>query len=116
MDLLAGINLNEMSEDELHSMRSALEEDMRQIRAQLEMAAARYNETGQASNSTWVVRARSALRAKGAQSQRVQVELGRRRRTRGKEYATHFIDAAREILPEGVYSMIQNEARKRSGL
>lgn len=107
-------HLDEMSKDALMSLSEKLLLQMSDIREQIESAAARYNNEGKQSDSTWFISARKALRFKGSQHQlvlRAIKNANDRERAALIPFSNHFMNAAKEILPKDTYETIFNRAQ-----
>lgn len=113
----ADYNLETMSVDELQELKLHIDSASVAIAFQTESASAKFNTTGERSDSEWFLDAKRAKRLKGLQSQAIQAELGRRKKlSSAKRIDQHFIDAAREMLKPPVFDAIMNEAKRRQSI
>lgn len=103
---------------ELHEKKSANDLEMANIKVQLEAARFQARATGVYSDPKWYARAQYALRARGREAQRIQVQIGEMGRLLRKLNAAQldqcFVESARKLLDQDVFSNVWNQARKLS--
>lgn len=121
-----GPDLGTLTQIELEQELELALRDIASIKSQLEEARSRARTTGVYSDPDWYNGARYALRRKSLHLQRLQTEMGRRRRGRGKQghasgtvaagdavwlrFLTKFHDAARRRLPKALVQELEQEA------
>jgi len=116
-------NVESMGRDELLTLLQELAQEMDSIRAQIDDAKAEAAANGVYSDRDWFRRANVALRARGRFHQRIQMRLSSLRRAERAENArqtvehtpleTHFMRAAKEVLPRETYERIMQLAHGR---
>jgi hypothetical protein len=71
-----------MKEADLLTLKTLVDSDLTRIKAQIDEAKGKAAEMGVYSDGAWFRKATSAIRIKGLLSQRIQTELGKRRKER----------------------------------
>lgn len=107
----------DMTVSELESRCDEVLGELADIKAQIEHAKAQAVTRGIYADADWFVRARQALRHRGAEHQRINTELAKRKKqlraNNAGDYGQRFIDAARKILPPELLQQIFHAASER---
>ena len=108
------MNVSEMSIEAIEQRLSNVADEMAEIRAQIGDAKGYAAETGEYSDGDWFQKANLALRKKGQEHQRLQLEFGKRRKEERRNHNASveraFIAAARTRLDQATFKMLWDEA------
>jgi hypothetical protein len=102
-----------MAFDELINIKTKIEEDLDYIKNQIDHAKV-LNKQGIPSDPEWFVRVNHAKRILGRKSQKIQMELSKRRdkmKQHHLRYENTFVTVAKRLLSEDVFSHISEEAK-----
>jgi hypothetical protein len=115
-------DLEAMTRDDLLQLKSQIDDRRAGIDSQIADAKTKVHTEGQYADPDWYGRANHAAKRMGRQSQKIQIELARKKglqKERNKSevpISQYFLDVAREELdPEDLREMMQ-EARRRRDL
>ena len=107
-------DLSKFSVAELEALRNDVESSMVSIKSQLERAKSDAYTKGVYSDSDWFLRTQHAHRALGTEHQRLNREIGARRKEERRQWSSSFPGAfmavARKRLDPGLYEAIYAEA------
>jgi hypothetical protein len=100
--------LDKFDTDELESLRDDVETAIADVGAQLNEAKARAHDPSdpQYSDPEWFQRAKTAKARLSIGSQRLSRMLKKRRRTEGRRFCEYFMDAARELLTQDLFTRV----------
>jgi uncharacterized protein HemX len=100
----------ELDRESLLRQKEHLEQEMDQVRDQIERAKVRQIETGKYADPDWWRRANQVLRIKGRQVQAIQNELGGLKKHKASTWERAFVEAAERRLDPEVYQTLRDEA------
>ena len=107
-------SLQGMSLQEAVSLKQQVVFDLIQIKNQLDAAKAEYLATGKKADPVWFSRAKTAARFHGQKDQQLAAYIKdlkeKEKVVTQQTFASRFVDAAREMLPEDVFDRIKREA------
>lgn len=107
------VDLSDMSRDELISLKNQLDSELDDIKLQIKSAESRAAATGVYADRDWFYSAIAARKKKGRQVQRIQQELGKRKRERGESLRSpyeFFVDIARARIDDDLFEEMMTEA------
>jgi hypothetical protein len=107
------VDLSKMTRSSLVELRDKPQEELVQVKIQLDNAKANVHTSGQYADAGWYASAMAARRLKGQQLQRIQTELGKRRREVNNNVERAFIEIARIRLHPDTFQDFMDEANDR---
>lgn len=107
------VDLSKMSRAALVELRDKLQDELVQIKIQLDTAKARVHTDGEYADADWYASAMAAKRLKGQQLQRIQTQLGKKRRGENDSVERAFVDICRVRLHPETFQEIMGEANDR---
>lgn len=107
-------SLKAASEDELIDLKIEVDDDIIRITDQINAAKAEHIESGSYANADWYRRATTAKKIKGHLSQRIQIELARKKEERKKkdherrdiDRAGYLLEAMKQVLTPEQYEKV----------
>lgn len=107
-----------MSTDELEERRNEVMSELADIKAQIEGAKHKAFQDGIYADADWLTRAKHALRYRGIEHQKLNVEIARRKKDerlkRASSFSESFVESARQMLPVELFTQILASAMEKS--
>ncbi len=105
------IDLDGLTRVELLELKLDLGQDINSIKSQVERARVNLIKRGEYADPDWYQRALTACKIKQNQVQRIQIELGKRKRNQTGKFENAFIDLARQLLHQDTFDLLMDQAR-----